>query len=605
MLVRAQGLAPRRLRIGIAALSAVLIAAACLAALSAPAARAATAVDVFPTPGSQYVPVHAQIAFRGIAPGAIGTVTVTGSVSGAHAGTWASDSDGQGASFLPAQAFAPGETVTVATGLNIAGAPGGTFQFKVATPAGPLPPWHWPRARRARGDVQRFVSRPDLSPVSISVTRLAHGTDSGFIFVAPEFGPLQDGPMILDAHGKLVWFKPLSGDDVATDFRVQAYQGQPVLTWWQGYVSAGVGTGVGEIYNDYYKQIAVVHAADGLNADMHEFLLTPHNTALITAVDPVWVNARSVHGPRRQLVFDSIVQEIDIQTGLKLFAWHSLDHVPLADSFAPLPASHKGGSPYDYFHVNSIDLDHDGNLLISSRNTWAAYKVDHGTGQIIWRLGGKHSSFKLRPGAYWAFQHDVRVRASNDRYITLFDNSASPTIHSQSRAVKLVLNLTKMIAALAQSEVHSPSLLVPNQGNYQQIAGYHSFVGWGAKPYFSEYDSRGRLLFDAHFGDSNSNYRAYKLSWSGWVDPTVSPPAVAAIRHGSHTTVYASWNGATHVHQWRVLAGSSPTSLTPVRTVTRSDFETSTSISTASYVAVQALDWSGNLMATSKTIAVH
>src|SRR6266542_1348901 len=113
----------------------------------------------------------------------------------------------------------------------------------------------------------------------------------------------------------------------------------------------------------------------------------------------------SVGGPVDGKVFDGIVQEIDVATGRVLFEWHSLDHVPLTDSYQPLPSS--PGAPWDYFHINSINLDSDQNLLISARHTWAIYKIDRRTGDVIWRLGGKESDFALGPGAAFAWQHDV------------------------------------------------------------------------------------------------------------------------------------------------------------------------------------------------------
>ncbi len=57
--------------------------------------------------------------------------------------------------------------------------------------------------------------------------------------------------------------------------------------------------------------------------------------ALITAYYPVYRNESSVHGPKRGIVFDAVVQEIDIPTGLVIFQWDSLDHVPLTASYRP------------------------------------------------------------------------------------------------------------------------------------------------------------------------------------------------------------------------------------------------------------------------------
>ena len=105
---------------------------------------------------------------------------------------------------------------------------------------------------------------------------------------------------------------------------------------------------------------------------------------------------------------DAVVQEIDIRTGLVLFEWHALDHVPITESFFRKGAP---GSCTTRTTLNSISLDTDGNLIISMRNTWAVYKVDHQTGAVIWTLGSNQNNFKMGPGTQTAFQHDV-VRAA-------------------------------------------------------------------------------------------------------------------------------------------------------------------------------------------------
>jgi hypothetical protein len=580
--------------------AAVLVCAVGLLIATAPASASAQTVSVFPIPGDQVASPQTQIAFRGVPAGQIGPLVVSGSQSGVHAGSVQSDSDGNGGSFIPSSPFTPGEVVTVQTSLNIIGANNGTFTFTVATPAGLPKPFHWPAAGRTRGDVQFFHSRKDLVPPAVQVvTRQKRGVAAGDIFVSSQYGPVQDGPMILDPYGNLVWFKSLPGDDSASDFRVQTYRGAPVLTWWQGYVSAGVGVGEGVINNAAYQQIATVQAANGLSMDLHEFQLTPQGTALITAEYPVYWNTSSIHGPSRQVVFDSVVQEIDIPTGLVLFQWDSLDHVPVNYSYSNLPQHYY--TWFDYFHVNSIDVDDDGSLLISARNTWAAYKVSHQTGAIIWELGGKRSSFKLARGTYWAFQHDVRVQARNDQYVTLFDDSAGPPrVHGQSRAIKLQLNLKNMTGRQVAAFGHSPAVSTNFEGNVQQLSNRNLFVGWGQQPYFTEYSTSGRLLFDARFVDFTPSYRAYRFPWSG--NPTTSP-AIIAGRHGRSVTVWASWNGDTHIKSWRVLGGASQTALHTLATVRKSGFETAAKVRPESYYEVQPIDYSGHVMATSPVIS--
>ena len=211
--------------------------------------------------------------------------------------------------------------------------------------------------------------------------------------------------MILDPSGNLIWFHPLPKNMLASDFRIQQLGNQPVLTWWQGIANYGTGRGQGVIFNTNYQQLAIVNTADGLpGADLHEFLLTPQGDAYLVAVSPV----RWPHMNRPLL--DAVVQEIDIKTGLPLFEWHALDHVPLSESFFKPSAP---GRYYDPYHLNSVSVDTDGNLIVSLRNTWAIYKISHQTGAVIWTLGSNRSSFKLGAGVGTAFQHDAIAQGAD------------------------------------------------------------------------------------------------------------------------------------------------------------------------------------------------
>jgi len=375
------------------------------------AAAQTAVVAAYPSPATKYNLPGTQIAFRGIPANQIGQVTVSGSLTGAHTGQIESDSDGNGGSFVPGKPFAPGETVTVTTGLNVAGASNGSFSFTIVRPSRPIKPMIPPVAPAGSNGLQHFASRPDLVPPSIWVSKNSAPASEGDIFLAPQFGPAQNGPMILDPSGKLVWFYPIavSQKTLVTDFRVQTLAGQPILTWWQGYTNQGTGEGQGVIFNSSYQRIAIVHAANGLLMDLHEFLITPQGQAWVIAVSPV-----SLPSVPHKPVFDSVVQEIDINTGLVLFEWHALDHVALGDSYFT-PKS--PGFAFDPYHANSVGIDRDGNLIVSVRNTSAVYKVNRTTGQLIWRLGGKHSSFKMgrglpaqRAGAAGRDRDDLRRR---------------------------------------------------------------------------------------------------------------------------------------------------------------------------------------------------
>jgi hypothetical protein len=359
------------------------------------------------------------------------------------------------------------------------------------------------------------------APPPVSILSSQGNIGRGDIFVTPtgDTATYAQGPEILDANGNVVWFHQAAAGLTAADFRTQTYRGQPVLTWWEGTGLGGLAKGTDYIYNAHYQQIATVNAGNGLRADGHEFLITPYNTALILSYTTATADLTSIGGPANQTVVDGVVQEVDISTGRVLFQWNSQDHVPFSQSEQPLPAS--ASTPWDWFHVNAVHLDTDGNLLIDARNTWTTYKVNHFNGSIIWRLGGKASDFTLKaaPGQaldnaneLFAWQHDPEA-IGDDQY-TWFDNESTGIAQlPYSRAITVKLNRWDHTATLVSSDNQPEGLSAPSQGNAQTTAGDNLFVGWGSLPYFSEFDRSGQLIFNAQFPTGVNSYRAYLLPW--------------------------------------------------------------------------------------------
>jgi hypothetical protein len=550
-------------------------------------------------PGSRDASPHTQISFLGVPAAELSAIQVRGSRTGLHAGRLHPYSQGNGGSFVLARPFAEGERVTVRGRLRVGASVTPLFdQFAVAD----VDPISFPPETihsGAASDVQSFNSRPDLRPPAVAVSAQSPAVAPGDEFVAPYTGPGQAGPMILDPRGGLLWFKPLHTHSSATNLRVQEYQQRPVLTWWQGVASVhGFGRGEDVIDDGTYTEVARVSAGNGYQADLHEFQLTPRGTALITVYVPVLCNLSSVGGPAYGAVTDGMIQEIDVSTGLVEREWTSLDHVALGESYE-LAGRSKTSSPFDFFHINSIELEQDGSLLTSGRNTRAVYDVDGRSGQIAWRLGGKRSSFAMGPGTGIAYQHDPRELP--DGTMSVFDNGASPAVHSQSRGLILSVDTRRKLVARAGELVHTPPLLAESQGNLQALPNGDWFIGWGQVPQFSEFGAGGQLLFDAHFPAGTQSYRSFRLPWTGM--PAHPPSLAFQPSPGGGGVVYASWNGATLVSSWRVLAGTSPTALSPVAQTPRGGFETAVMLPTGTvgpYVAVQALDASGHALGVSQ-----
>ncbi len=563
---------------------------------------AARVVDVYPSPGTQFASPHTQLSFRGVAPDKIGAISVSGSVSGAHGGRLVAHSDGHGASFLPDRPFAQGETVTVRTSLPIHLGRRGAYSIAIATQGPPIRPVAGNRPLLLHGSgLQWFHSRHDLTAAALTASPARGATAPGDLFVglfsAPfQLGPGKPGPAVFDTNGRLIWFHPLPTGQVALDVKVQQYQGKPVLTWWQGFVNAGVGVGIGRIFDSAYRQIATVSAGDGYGADPHEFRLTPRGTALLDVENPVVQDLSSIHGAKRAVVLDSVIQEIDVKTGLVLFEWHSLDHVAVTESYNATPTVDGHGD--DYFHVNSVDDTPDGNLIVSARNTWAIYKVSRADGAVQWRLNGKRSSFRMLHGTRFAWQHDARVQA--DGTITLFDDEAAPPMAKTSRAIGIGLDTHAHRAWLRREYRPSPPTLANSQGNAQVLPGGDVLIGWGSSPFITEFTPHGAVARLYTFARGAESYRAYRFPW----DPhPLTRPAIAASTASGRTRVFMSWNGADDVAGWQVLAGSSASALRPVATVGNAGFESAATIAAAPFVAVQARDAHGAVLSTSAAIA--
>jgi hypothetical protein len=572
-----------------------------------------TSLAVSPLPDSYDASPETQISLLAASPSALrspsalGDVRVWGSQTGSHAGRLLAYSQGDGASFVPSTPFRPGETVSV-HGYLASGSVRRPFAYEFVVARRDYAIYGATASvTRDPAEMQHFHSRPELEPPLIDVTQRSSLTAPGYLFAAPYAGPGPNGPMIFEESGNVAWFDPMPAGVDATNLQVQQYEGKPVLTWWQGHVPPqGFGQGEEVIDNSSYQQIARVHAGNGSAADLHEFLITPQGTALLTVFDPIYCNLSALGGPRGGAVTDSIFQEIDLKTGLVRREWHSLDHVAIGDTYSSVTSS-SAAWPLDYFHLNSIDQLAGGSsfgarTLISARNTSALYELNTLTGQVITRVGGRYSSVKLARGAATAYQHDATVLPNGT--ISVFDNGAVPKVHSQSRGLLLAINAQHRTDTVLAQYLHpAPPLSSGSQGNIQKLENGDVFIGWGAEPYFSEYSAGGQLLYDAHMHGSYQSYRTYRFTWTG--EPS-EPPAIAASAAGGSVpvTVYASWNGDTRTASWRVLAGSSAQQLTPVASAAREGFETT--IATPGpepYVAVQALNASGAVLGTSPTIA--
>ncbi len=554
-------------------------------------------IAVSPLPGTEDASPYTQISFLGEPGTTVTDVSVVGSHSGEHSGRLERYSTGTGESFVPNKPFLAGERVAVhalvGVGSETLDQPATTV-FTVAHQAS-VSQAEFPNNPGNPHAIQHYASAPSLTPSTVTLTSHARpGATPGDLFLAPYQGEGTAGPMITEQDGALVWFHPLAAGESATNFQVQQWEGKPVLTWWQGRI-LGVGFGQGEnvLYNSSYQRLGSIRAGNGYKADLHVIRLTPQGTAWIDAFDPIHMSLASVHGPSNAVLTDSVIQEIDVKTGLVMWEWHALGHIPLHESKNPIPHN---GNPWDYIHVNSVDPGTSDDVLISARNSWALYDVSIETGAFNWQIGGEHSSFRQGAGAKTYWQHDAEWQPGG--IISVFDNGSTPPEEKQSRGVLLKPDFATKTVSLAKAYVNpTKTLLAPAQGNMLSLPEGNWLMGYGNLPNFTEYNAAGEVLLDGTLGPNVQDFRTYLSPWSG--HPS-SPPAITAKRNGSSVTVLTSWNGATEVASWQVLAGASPSSLTALATVPRSGFQTQATLtSSAAYVETRALDANGNVLGSS------
>ena len=573
------------------------LAAPAVSAVSAQPARPATPrsprlsrvshashVQAYPSPGTSEAMPATGITFRGLDPSAARSVRVTGSASGAHTVTFRRQRDGQGVTLQPRVAFTPGEHVTV-TGLTVAGGDGDQFSFTVAQPGidRSIARSTGSEASNAAGSTKStrsavgppYRTRPDLSPPAVQVTTPGNATAPGVLLTTPNL-PRHTGAMLMDNKGQPYWYKPAASPAFTVgDLETARYHGKNVLVWFEGLAPYGPGSYRGSytIVDSTYRKIATVHAANGMEADIHEIDINSAGRAYIGIYNPVIRDLSAFGGSRSATVLEYVIQEIDIASGDLFFEWHSLDSFPVTDSYEALT-----NVPVDYMHGNSVSQDTDGNLLVSARHLSVGFKINRSTGKVMWRLGGKRNQFTFSPAGEPgpSYQHHL-VRVSPG-VLSFYDNGRG----RPSRGVEYRVNETAHTAVRIKEQRHVPSLESFSQGSYQQLPGGHSLVAWGNTGFVTEYDANGAVRFEGERAELVSHVPVR----SGMAVPRRSPAVVAEQRTG-HDTVFVSWNGATDVTSWEVRTGPTRTSLTTAVTAPRDGFETAINVPHATYVQVR------------------
>ncbi|GES66242.1 hypothetical protein ATEIFO6365_0013021000 [Aspergillus terreus] len=460
--------------------------------------------------------------------------------------------------------------------------------------------------------IETFRSTNISAPV-LNVTKNGK-TEPGYVFIGPMTSShAKANPAIYSDDGQLIWQGPMVN---VSAYQPQMLDGEAVLAYWTGADIKGFGFGQITIMNSSYQ---VIHEVTLPSTDEHPFVtvldpqtfpsyvdihesqFTDDGTILVTAVNVTQMDLSSLGGPTDGWVQDALFYEIDVKTNEVLFRWSTVEHVsqmPL--SYSELPINGKGVNktePYEYPHLNSVAKYGD-SYLVSSRYMCTIFMVNK-DGDVDWRLHGqKGGDFSLMTEASFCFQHDSRISEQTDDSITLHMHNnenadiTTPTTITTGLTLRLDMK-TKRVSVVGKVWDAEDPVYAESQGSFQALENGHIFMQHGAVPKLEEYDENGAVVMRAYFGYEGEiqSYRGYRFPWTG---RPKSQPSVAACPENGKTAVYVSWNGATDVQSWKVLAGSEKDKLRVVRTAVRNGFETRIAVDDAKMVMVQAVGGVGD-----------
>ncbi|KIX10254.1 uncharacterized protein Z518_01335 [Rhinocladiella mackenziei CBS 650.93] len=462
---------------------------------------------------------------------------------------------------------------------------------------------------------QTFITNGFASPRIVTIKEEG-GCDGGLVFLTIQGDSVrQGGPAIFNSKNQLVW--ATTDYKYTMNFQPQLYQGKQYLTFWSGRKEGTLGLGSYYMLDESYRVAHEVSAVgDNLHGDLHEFKITQDDTALMTFYNVTPADLSSLGKFSNGWLIDSGFQEVDIETGNLLFEWRASDHFQVSETFMTNPfGGYIKSIPFDFFHINSVDKDSQGNYLISSRHTHTITCISP-KGETLWILGGERNQFEDLSGGdalNFRWQHDARWVSEEEGIITLFDNKEAGPLHVDgpySRGMMLKLDIAHKTVTLLHDYVSLQQGRAPSQGSVQFLREKnHVFVGWGHYPALSEFDADGNLLCETHYGASRLHffgrvvsYRAFKNS--DWVGKPLDPP-VAKIQD---QTLFVSWNGATEVSAWTLQgaeAQDGENEFIDLDIVDKDEFEESFDLSSLtgySRFRVAALDKNGQLLGLSPVV---
>lgn len=484
---------------------------------------------------------------------------------------------------------------------------------------------------------QTFFSDPAvIAPLAnVVVEQQDAAFPATYVTWAPHGEGISTVPQLLDTRTLSVVYQGPQYDEDTFGFSVQTCNNTDFLVWWAGTSINGRAAGFIYIVDSTYHQVWNVSSIGLEYVDAHDVYLTPDCHVIYTAYQSRIFDLREFSTDKHELteeswLMDSYFQEVDLATNELLFEWRASDHIDLHDSLWPAEKEGQGNESWhgwDYFHINSVQKDHRGNFLISARHTNALYYIDGTEGSVVWTLGGPRNDFRdLDDGraTNFAWQHDARWIDDSLTTISLFDDRSCGYFKPKdrqdriSRGIVVNLDYDSMTVRLCDEYRAPDNITAVRKGGMHYLDNGNVLLGYGSEPGFTEFDPNGTILWDVRFGPvmkhmdrkTADNYRTYKLDWIGtpYWDPRIAPgPSFdgtpVSLFNGTYEDLYAnlvndtayfSWNGATMLTKWLVLASHDPMQVfrmqSQLQRIDKTGFETGVHIGGAGpYVCAIAL----------------
>jgi hypothetical protein len=344
----------------------------------------------------------------------------------------------------------------------------------------------------------------DFPTITVNVN---NNPSDGFLFIAPYS---RDGNInylsILDNNAVPIFYKRMPY--ASYDFKIQQ----------NGLLTYGVARK--HIYYAMDSSYALVDSfatGNGYLTNHHDLQIIDNGHSLLLSYDPQPVRMDTIvpGGDSSATVIGLIIQELD-ETKNVIFQWRSWDYFNITDATEDIDLTQH---TIDYVHGNAIELDNDGNILLSSRHLDEVTKIHRQTGEIIWRWGGiksKNNEFMfVNDPITFSHQHDIR-RLDNGN-ITLFDNG-SLHYEKESRAIEYELDEENKIATRIWSFNHQTPIYKRAMGNVQRLDNESTIIGWGGwfnddDRTITEIDSNNEIKLEFLMPDNFLSYRAFKFNW--------------------------------------------------------------------------------------------